>query len=192
MSSLDNNIEQVNALFEKLREQIKPSKKLMNPIAGELLASVKENFSNQGANVPGGWPALKRSTIKQKEKRGLDLSILKGRGNLLRSVQADSTESTASAHTNLAYAGIHHFGGKIQIGARTRSLLHRTDAKGNLLKQSSNKNLLVFASKKHKRVSSYTFGQSSYSITIHARPFMVLTDRFRDRIIDIIKANIAV
>lgn len=190
MSSVNENIEQVNAVFEKLRAQIKPSKKLMAPIAGELLASVKENFSNQGANVPGGWPPLKRSTIKQKEKSGFELSILKQRGMLLRSVQADSTESTAFAHTNLAYAGIHHFGGKIQIGARTRTLLHRTDAKGSLLKQSSNKNLLVFASKKHKRVSSYTFGQSSYSITIPARPFMVLTDRFRDRIIEIVNANI--
>lgn len=190
MSSLDSNIQQVNAVFNALKNKVKPSRKLMLPISEELHASVMNNFSTQGSLVPGGWPALKPSTIKQKRKKGFSEKMLEARGLLERSIQSSATDYVASAHTNLRYAAIHNFGGSIHIGGRTKTLFHRTDKSGNLLKQESNKNLLLFAKKSHKQKSAYTFGQKAYTVTIPARPFMVLTESYRNNITEIIRKHV--
>ncbi|MBI1936676.1 MAG: phage virion morphogenesis protein [Ignavibacteriales bacterium] len=185
----NNNIVQINLLIDNLKAKFIPNKKLMTSISEEMHASVMNEFHTHGSGS-GGWQPLKTSTLKQKRKRGLAEAILQAQGNLLRSVQSSSTENKAVVSTNLGYASIHHFGGVISIAARTRTLFHRTDRKGNLLKQKGNENLLVFAKKSHKNKSAYTFGQKNYGITIPARPFMVLTDTYRGNIINIIQKHI--
>lgn len=168
-----------------------PDKPLMTAIAEHMLASVHNNFETEGEAVqPGGWQELKKKTILQKIRNNSASQILQAKGNLLRSIQSSSTNDTAAVHTNLRYAKIHNDGGTITIPARTRTLLHRTDSKGNLLRQSKNKNLLVLASRRHKNVSAYTFGQNEYTITMPARPYMVLTDPYEILIADEIKKRI--
>ncbi|MGK9477908.1 phage virion morphogenesis protein [Melioribacter sp. OK-6-Me] len=184
-----DNLEQINALIDSIKERFLPNRKLMTAIAEEMYASVINEFRTQGAGS-GGWKALKPATLKQKRRKGFAEAILQARGNLLRSIQSSATESTAVVSTNLRYAAIHHFGGTISIAARTRTLFHRTDKKGNLLKQQTNKNLLIFAKKSHKQKSAYTFGQHAYNISIPARPFMILTEPYKNNIINIIKRHI--
>jgi len=186
----DSNLEQINAIIDKLKDKFLPNRELMTAIAEEMYASVINEFRTQGAGS-GGWKALKPATLKQKRRKGFSESILQARGNLIRSIQSSANDSTAVVSTNLRYAAIHHFGGTISIAARTRTLFHRTDKKGNLLKQQSNKNLLIFAKKSHKQKSAYTFGQRAYNITIPARPFMILTDVYKNNIINIIRNHIA-
>lgn len=183
----DTNIQQINAIINNLKDKFTPNKNLMALIAQEMKDSVHNNFSSSN---PMHWKALQPSTIKQKRKKGLSESILQATGMLLRSIQSSSTDNSAAVHTNLRYAAIHQFGGIISIAARTRTLFHRTDAKGNLLKQGSNPNLLVFAKSRHKRKSAYTFGQKNYNITIPARPFMVLTDTYTNNIINKIRQHV--
>lgn len=185
----DNNLEQINAIIDRLKNKFIPNRELMTAIAEEMHASVMNEFRTEGAGS-GGWKALKPATLKQKRRKGLAEAILQARGNLIRSIQSSATESTAIVSTNLRYAAIHHFGGVISIAARTRTLFHRTDRKGNLLKQKSNQNLLVFAKKSHKQKSAYTYGQRAYNINIPARPFMVLTDFYKNNIINIIRNHI--
>ena len=47
--------------------------------------------------------------------------------------------------SNVKYAAIHEFGGRIHKPARQAKVRHRLDARGNLVKQLGNANLLVFA-----------------------------------------------
>jgi len=190
----DNNIESINRAIAALRQKLTPDKELMNAISEEMLRSVEANFETEGRNVPGGWPAMAPSTLKAKQKdpRAI-LKMLQRHGQLMGSLHNSSTDNEAvvSAGHNLAYAAIHNFGGAINIQPRTRTLKHKTDAKGNLLRQGKNNNLLAFAKNSNKRFSPYTFGQRAYSIKILARPFMVLTDAYRENIIRIIKNHIA-
>lgn len=53
--------------------------------------------------------------------------------------------------SNVKYAAIHEFGGRIHHSARQTTLRHRVDARGNLLRQLNHPNLAVFAGRKHKR-----------------------------------------
>jgi len=186
----DQYLDQVEVVIQDLKGRLIPDKKLMIAIAEEMHASVMDIFRNQGADVPGGWPALKPKTIKAKQRKGLSSAILQGRGMLLRSIQSSATDDTAINSTNLRYAAIHNDGGTIDIPARTRTLRHRLDAKGNLLKQETNSKLLVFAKNSHKRFSSYTFGQKAYQIKIPARPFMVLTEPHANNIIALIQKRV--
>lgn len=185
-----DTLQQINSIINNLKDKFTPNKTLMTAIAEEMHASVMNNFQTQGASVPGGWPALKPATLKAKRKKGFSEAILQAQGFLMRSIQSSATDNTSMVSTNKIQARILNDGGVISIAARTRTLFHRTDGKGNLLKQTDNKNLLVFANKSHKRKSAYTFGQKNYNITIPPRPFMVLTDTYKNNIINKICSHV--
>jgi phage virion morphogenesis protein len=182
--------QQINSVISNLKKKFIPTKQLMISIAEEMNMSARMNILNQGKDVPGGWAPLKPATIRAKEKKGFSDNMLQQTGMLLRSIQSSSTDNTAIVSTNRRYAAIHNFGGVIEMAARTRTLFHRTDAKGNLLRQSSNDKLLVFAKNSHKRKSAYTFGQNAYKIIIPKREFMVLTPQYKSNIIEIIRRHV--
>jgi phage virion morphogenesis protein len=182
--------EQINSTINLLKKKFTPTQPLMISIAEEMNLSAKMNILNQGKDVPGGWPSLKPATIRAKERKGFPDNMLQQTGMLLRSIQSSSTDNTAIVSTNRRYAAIHNFGGVIEMAGRTRTLFHRIDAKGNLLKQSSNDKLLVFAKNSHKRKVAYTFGQKAYKVIIPKREFMVLTDQYKNNIIRIIRQHV--
>lgn len=72
--------------------------------------------------------------------------------NRLRSSVYASPAQPASGSTvqsaigsNVKYAWIHEFGGRIHHEPRQMKIRHKTDARGNLIKQAVNPNLIVFA-----------------------------------------------
>lgn len=171
--------QQINAVIANLKNKFIPNKQLMKTIAEEMHASVMENFRTQGANVPGGWPPLKPATLKQKRKKGLSESILQATGMLLRSIQSSATDNSAAVHTNLRYAAIHNFSGIIKQGARSeifqRNRYKRTEKKGSFKKGTT-------------AGQGFTFKERI--INIPPRPFMVLTDHYKNNIIDKIRAHV--
>ncbi len=184
MDSNQDAADQINKVIGDLKDKVIADRSLMTAIAGHLQASVENNFRTQGAEVPGGWAPLKASTLKQKKRKGLSSKILEARGNLERSIQASATDNEAMASTNLIYAKVHQFGAQIFHHPRTRQMAFRLDKKGSLLKQEGHPNLVRFAKKSHKNALRYTLSQNSYTVNIPARPFMVLTDSFKDKIIN--------
>jgi len=187
---MSDNLDQVYAFVEGLKKRLTPNKELMSAIAGEMLASVEDNFDNQGANVPGGWPALQPSTLKAKQRKNRALYILRSQGYLARGNQSSATTDTAMVTNNVLYAAIHNYGGIINIGARERLLRHRTNARGELLNNNQYPHLLIFAKNSHKRVREISIMQRAYSIKIPARPFMVLTDYYKYNIFEIIDKHV--
>jgi phage virion morphogenesis protein len=154
----------INALFSRLKERFTPDKNLMDAVADHLHQSVMENFVNQGTNITGGWKPLKTSTLKMKRRKGLSERILEATGNLKRSIKTGSTESDAWIFSDAPYGAIHNFGGTINLQGRT-VLFHR----------------------KGRRKET---GFKEKIIKIPARPFLVLTEGFKEKIVEEIRKQV--
>lgn len=189
----DNNLKQINDLFKRLKEKGVPTLSLMQKISGHLEENIHENLSSEGKGSPIPWAQLSAKYAKRKSKNTrLVQKILTASGSLDQSIFQRTSELEAAAGTNKLYAGVHQFGGTIYIDARTRTIFHRTDAKGNLLRRSlsgdeDDNYMLIFAKKSHKRKVAYTFGQNKYIIKMPARPFLYVTDHYMNLIINDIK-----
>lgn len=174
MSVTDNNLKEVNNFISNLKGSFTPNKTLMNAIAGHLHASVMDNFETEGANVPGGWP-----------KKMFPGKLLVNQGFLVRSIQQSATDNTAMAFTNRRGAALMHFGGEVRAKKKLGSVKRKRD---------------VWAMEQYFWSQYYKSGkkeklfkilalhmQKHNSITVPARPFMYLTDKYKDLIIDEIK-----
>jgi phage gpG-like protein len=101
------------------------------------------------------------------------------RSNRLRSSVAASESREVSPGvvqsaigSNVVYAAIHEFGGRITRVATRRKVRHKTDARGNLVKQVGNSHLLVFAKKNAKRARETEVQVKSHEIVMPERsPF---------------------
>jgi phage gpG-like protein len=71
--------------------------------------------------------------------------------------------------TNVVYAGIHEFGGRIEHAPRTGKARLRTDNRGTLLRQAGYDKLAVFARKSHKRVKEVAYTTKAYTVVMPAR-----------------------
>ena len=100
------------------------------------------------------------------------------RTNRLRS-SVRATDPVISGQTidsaigsNVLYAAIHEFGGRINKPARQAKVRLRTDARGNLVRQLGNSNLAMFARSTHKRAKESTVTIGKHSIEMPERaPF---------------------
>lgn len=145
---------------------------VMTTIAGIMHDAVAENFAQQGRPR---WPNLAPSTLRRRRDRGKDAQILQDSGRLAGSIQLDFGPDFAQVGTNVEYARIQHFGGTIERTPHSVRVRHRTDAKGNLLRQGKNGRLLIFARDDHKRARTSWHEVKAYRITIPPRPFLALT-----------------
>ena len=168
---------QINSLFTRLKKSFTPNKNLMDAVARYLHQSVMTNFANQslspipfpkgrGGNIFGrNWEPLKASTLGQKRRRGLSDRILEATGNLKRSIKTSSTNSNAWIYTDAVYGAIHNFGGIISLPGRSGQ----------------------FRVNK-KRVTGIGFKEKI--IKIPARPFLILTEGFKERILEEIRMQV--
>jgi hypothetical protein len=90
-----------------------------------------------------------------------------------------ATRATISGKTiswaigdSVKYARIHELGGTIKHAARSGSVRLRTDARGNLLRQSGDQvggRLAVFAKRSHKRARVVQYQAAAYQVNMPAR-----------------------
>jgi phage gpG-like protein len=74
--------------------------------------------------------------------------------------------------SNVIYAAIHEFGGRIHHPAREVKVRLHTDARGNLVRQLGNSNLARFAKSTHKRFKEITSQGKAYDVDMPERaPF---------------------
>lgn len=126
-----------------------------------------KSFDNQGFTDKG-------LELWQKSEKKKGATLVKS-GRLKGAVNSSlkTTEwNNIGFKVSLPYAKIHNDGGKINKAAGVGIIRHRTDAKGNLLKQKGNSNLLVFAKGKHKRVRTSFVAFSAHSINMPQRKFI--------------------
>lgn len=163
----------INAL-DRLSELGDDQTELMERMAGIMHRAVEDNFAAQGRPK---WKSLRPSTIRNRTRRGYwPGKILQQRGDLAMSIQQAWGKLRAAVGTNKIYAAIQNFGGVIKKKESWGSLYLRTDRNGNLLRQKSNKNLLVFAKASHKQRQTRYFAIDAHEIRIPKREFLMLTD----------------
>lgn len=86
------------------------------------------------------------------EEHKLGVRTNRLRGSLVSTPARIEGNTVVSAiGSNVKYAGIHEFGGRIRKPARTATVRHRIDSRGALVRQLGNPNLAIFAKSKHKR-----------------------------------------
>lgn len=114
------------------------------------------------------------STVQANKLSGQVLKVQTGRlrRSITRQVESTADGINAIAGTNVEYAKIHEYGGTITIPPRQMLIRHRLTAKGELMRQSSNQNLLRFAKKSHKLAREMTVKTQGHTVTMPERSFM--------------------
>ena len=101
------------------------------------------------------------------------------------------TQVQGAIGSNVVYAEIHEFGGRIHHEARQMKVRHRIDARGNLVKQLKNSNLLMFAGARHKRARETTVQTKAYDVEMPERaPFRTGLEESRPTFKTVISRNI--
>lgn len=97
-------------------------------------------------------------------------------GTLRDSLHATSTDDTATLAASMEYAAIHNFGGQITIGARSELFVRNRDAITKKFTKGTTKG------------RGHTIGE--HTVTIPARPFVVLQEADIDEASDLIRDHI--
>lgn len=158
-----------------------------SPILGDIenviKTSIDRNFSEGGRfgnDNPFGGGSNKWIVSKAAEKRGGQ--TLLDDGNLVKSVNINisykSNQISIEVGSNLPYAAIHNFGGTIQRAARSKLYTQ------NRYKTTTTKH----TKGQYKKGTSWGQGDTvgEHTITIPARPFLVLQDEDIDKIKQIV------
>ncbi|HMW55139.1 phage virion morphogenesis protein [Accumulibacter sp.] len=146
---------------------------VMPVIAGIMHDAVMENFAQGGRPA---WTALKPATLAEKKKRGYGEKILIRRGggqSLLSSITQQADAHAAHVGTNVVYAAIHQFGGKIDMPARSQQAYfkqYKDGTVGNRFVRKSQSNFAQW----HTR--------GAHTIEIPPRPFLQLTEADEEKI----------
>ena len=108
-------LEELQAKLKSLQNIDKKSKPLMQTLGNILQNEIEASFENESSPFGQKWQALKPSTIKQKQRHGKSLNILRSDGNLADKwiVKADDKKATVSNNikkNGFAYGLVHQFG----------------------------------------------------------------------------------
>lgn len=157
----------VHSALQRLAAVLDDPTPVMAGISVEMLTQTERAFELEGP----GWQKLRPSTIRRRTKMGKwPGKIMQVSNALARSYLPFHSSHEAGIGSNLVYAAIQHFGGKIQRKGKAGTVRLRTDAKGNLLRQGKNGKLAVFARQSHKRAVERSYQGKDYTITLPARP----------------------
>jgi len=177
---MDHNSSEIRKLqhyLNNLAKRITNKKPLMVKIAGIMHTGVEKTFEEEGRPK---WKQLAKSTIRDRTRKGYwPGKILQREGMLIRSIIPRATEDQSIVATNEPYAAILHFGGVINMAARSETFVRnrykRKPKKGKFKKGS-------------KRGRGFSF--KAYRIVIPPRPYMLIREPEVDEIIEAIENHI--
>ncbi len=107
----------------------------------------------------------------EQHKLGIVTNRLRGSVNA-SAAEVQGQQVVSAIGSNVVYAKIHEFGGRIKIQARNAKVRLKTDARGNLIRQLANANLAIFARKTHRRVRETNVTIPAYEVIMPERaPF---------------------
>lgn len=153
---------------------------LMDEIGSALVASTLRRFETQSGPDGQGWPALSRSTLRQ---RGHTARMLQARGHLRQSITHRAMANAVEVGTNLVYAAIHQFGGKIEKYAASLPIYRKqADLQAGRAARFVKKSKSDFMS--YHEVGAHT-------VTIPARPYLGIDADDQTAIAEIILGHLA-
>lgn len=167
----------------------------MRAIAGQLHQHVLERFDRQAGPGRRAWARLAASTIRRKPRRAPPAFILQDTRRLYRSLVADADATAAAVGTNVAYAALQQFGGRIERGAREGSAWFRLarDGAGRTKdgRRVGSKLRFARASSRAKSLQAKTFTVGAHVIEVPARPFLGFDAEDERAILHILEDHLA-
>lgn len=163
--------------------------KLERPARRELLSALGQEVEGQtrrrlnqarGSEVgPDGkpWPEWSK---EYEDTRHENHRMLQDSGRLLDSITHRVSGDVVAVGTNVKYAAVHQFGGRMKRKERKVTVRLRTNARGELLRQGAQgplANLAVFAKARHKRVRAMEATVPEHEVNMPARPFLGVSER---------------
>jgi phage virion morphogenesis protein len=165
-----DGLEALGGAFARMRALGENARPIFDAIAQYGESSTRLRFKNQAGPDGQAWKPSKRA-----QKTGGQTLVHKAR--LLRSITHRATGSSAEWGSNVVYAGIHQFGGKINKLAFSSWLRLRTGKGGALLRQKDHAHLAVFAKATHKNAVTKRFTVGAHAITMPARPYLGVNEQ---------------
>ena len=158
----------------------------MDDIGRMLMSSIDARFERQADPDGRPWAPLKPSTIKDRQRKGYGPREILTRSRRLRqSITREADASSVTVGTHIPYAAIHQFGGEIERGSQTRSILWKSITKTR--KDGSTYQREQFSKKKGAtRMGLYEV--PGHSIAIPARPYMGITAADETEAVSILRA----
>ena len=194
MSAELNN--KFNGMIAQLEKEFGKSKitPALTKISALVKTAINENFASYGRWDGSGsdlfdggnfrWKPYAKSTKKQRQRKGMQTAnvTLIGSNKMKRTIQVNPFGSSSIKITsNSPYAAIHQYGGTMDIPARESE----AKWKATKNKKSGNYSFRFAKSKaKGKNIISRKFMKKAYQIKIPARPFVTLTEKDVDQIIN--------
>lgn len=112
------DLEKINGVIKKQFDRVENLQPFLKSVSILMYQSVMRNFREEGTDKEK-WKPLSALTIalRQQKKKG-DIKILQDTGYLRNSITPIVTKDSAIVGTNVEYAPLHQFGGKVEIPAR--------------------------------------------------------------------------
>ena len=159
------NDAKLQAYFNDINKRGLNPRPLLEKLGTIAFQAVEENFKQQGRPK---WASLKRGTIEERNKSGYTGPILQKTGTLKRYITKKIPDTSAVVGTNLDYAAIHHYGGKINHPGGTKYGYYKGGGFGW----------------KKKDNPKYMGITGPHTINIKARPFVHVTPEDIDEMVD--------
>lgn len=176
MISVKIDDQQVVDHLKQLEKKAGDLSQVMRDISEDMLDAVLENFAKEGR--PNPWKKSKRG----KKDSG---KTLQDTARLMKSITARSDSKSAMVGTNVKYAAIHHFGGKIRHPARDRVMHFRQVQRGKMTHgKPGTGDRFAKASKAHYAMK---VSGKAYTINMPARPYLLLADSDTLKIVERMK-----
>lgn len=167
----------------------------MRAIAGQLHQHVLERFDRQAGPGRRAWARLAASTIRRKPRRAPPAFVLQDTRRLYVSLVSDADATTAAVGTNVPYAALHQFGGRIQRAAREGSALFRMAREGAGRtkdgRRVGSKLRFARATSRAKSLRSKSFTVGAHAIEVPARPFLGFDAEDERAILHILEDHLA-
>lgn len=179
MINIKSNFSKIAVDIDKKCNKIKNTKPVLFKIAQDMVKEAQMNFRNTQDPDGNEWQALSKATIAQRRK-GSSKPLI-DTGTLRRSIQGTATNTLAMVGTNLKYAAIHQFGGKIDRKEGSKDMYWKHNSSTNTMR----------LSKKSKSNFVTSHRTKAHSISIPARPYLginaKMNERYKKWIIEFIK-----
>lgn len=150
----------VAAALDRLKARIADLQPILDEVGSSLVASTLRRFQTQSGPDGKAWPQLSKSTLR---KRGADARMLQASGRLRLSITHRASAREVEVGTNLVYAAIHQFGGKIETFAASMPVYRKqADVRAGKAR---------FVKKSKSDFMSY-HEVGAHSVAIPARPYL--------------------
>jgi phage gpG-like protein len=189
---------QVLSMLERVRNLTTDFREPLRNAGIYAMRQVDKHFQEEmGPDEP--WEELSDVTLDRRrkgKKKGRSDKILQDTGTLKKSVIGGGSghierlgQMQFEFGTSIEYAGIHQYGTVSRGGtlpdikmSGAITVRHALTKSGQLKKQKSNKNLLVFAKRSNKNFLERSFAMKERTVGIPPRPFLWLSTEAQEHI----------